>query len=113
MKTPETGVRSQASVVGHQEPEARRGGTDGSLLTPEVDDPRLIPAVQEYLRAMEAGHRPDRQEFLARYPAIAGPLADCLEAMEFVHQFGPRLGSSAVRGTGTPADASPPLDLAV
>src|SRR5262249_2023007 len=53
------------------------------------------------------------QEFLARYPAIAGPLADCLEAMEFVHQFGPRLGSSAVRGTGTPADASPPLDLAV
>ena len=40
--------------------------------TPEVDDPRMVHAVQEYLRAIEAGHRPNRQEFLTRHPAIAG-----------------------------------------
>jgi eukaryotic-like serine/threonine-protein kinase len=50
------------------------------------EDPRLVQAVQEYLSQLEAGHRPDRQEFLGRYPDLAGPLAQCLDGLELVHK---------------------------
>jgi serine/threonine protein kinase len=85
-----------------QEPEIR---------TPNLDDPRLVEAVQEYVRAMEAGHRPDRQEFLARYPAIAGSLAECLEALEFVNAVGPRLDQPAAGRAAASAGFSTPVDL--
>jgi serine/threonine protein kinase/tetratricopeptide (TPR) repeat protein len=57
-----------------------------------LDDPRVIQAVEEYLAALEAGPRPDRQEFLARRPEIAGALARCLDGLEFVHEAAPLLG---------------------
>ena len=75
--------------------------TDGE---PSLDDPRLVRAVQEYLGAMEAGLHPSREEFLARYPDLAGSLEDCLEALEFVHAVGPRLEEPTPR----PAEATPP-----
>jgi serine/threonine protein kinase len=78
-----------------------------------VDDPRLVRAVQEYLDAMEAGQRPQRQEFLHRYRDIAAPLAECLEALEFVHAVSPSLDGPAA-GPSSPHPA--PLaaaDLAV
>jgi serine/threonine protein kinase len=53
------------------------------------DDERVIEAMHEYLAALEAGQNPDRAAFLARYPAIAEELADCLEGLEFVHGLGP------------------------
>jgi serine/threonine protein kinase len=65
-----------------------------SELEPELDNPRLVRAVQEFLRAMEAGLRPSREEFLARYPDVADSLVECLEALEFVHMVGPRLEQS-------------------
>src|SRR5262249_13353992 len=60
-------------------------------LTPELDDPRMVGAVQEYLDSLETGIRPNRQAFLARYQEPAEPLAECLDALEFVHMVGPRL----------------------
>ena len=44
------------------------------------DDPRLMAAVQEYLGLLEAGRRPDRREFLGRYPDLTGPLAQASNA---------------------------------
>ena len=41
---------------------------------PGDDDPRLLAAVREYMAALDAGGRPSRKEFLARYPDIAGEL---------------------------------------
>ncbi len=39
-----------------------------------LEDSGVIQAVQEYLTALEAGYKPDRQQFLARYSrARAGP----------------------------------------
>jgi serine/threonine protein kinase len=74
---------------------------------PSLDDPRLVRAVQEYLGAMEAGLHPSREEFLARYPELAGSLEDCLEALEFVHAVGPRLEEPTPR----PAEAAPPAAI--
>jgi WD40 repeat protein/serine/threonine protein kinase len=62
-----------------------------------LDDPRVIRAVEEYLAALEAGPKLDRQQFLARYPEIAEALAKCLDGLEFVHGVAPEL-SQACRG---------------
>src|SRR5262245_63513643 len=53
------------------------------------DDPRLLEAVQEYQRRLEAGERPSRQEILRRYPDLAEPLAACLDGLDLVHRAAP------------------------
>src|SRR5262245_8027061 len=50
------------------------------------EDPRLMAAVQEYLDQLEAGRRPNRQEFLRQFPDLAGPLTACLEGLELVYK---------------------------
>jgi serine/threonine protein kinase/Flp pilus assembly protein TadD len=40
--------------------------------------------VEAYLDAVKAGRRPDRRQFLARYPEIAEVLAECLDGLEFI-----------------------------
>jgi hypothetical protein len=52
---------------------------------PDLDDPRVVEALDEYLAALESGHKPERQAFLARHAAIAPALAECLEGMEALH----------------------------
>jgi serine/threonine protein kinase len=68
----------------------RRRVEDASTLGPFdadlPDDPRLTEAVKEYLRQMEAGQAPSRQELLRRYPDLAAPLAQCLDGLELVHK---------------------------
>jgi eukaryotic-like serine/threonine-protein kinase len=54
---------------------------------PELpDDPRLMQAMQVFLEQLEAGHRPNRNEFLRRYPDLAEPLAQCIAGLELVHK---------------------------
>jgi serine/threonine protein kinase len=53
------------------------------LLGPE-DEERLLAAVQEYLQAVEAGHRPDQAAFVCRFPHLADALEECLAGLEFV-----------------------------
>jgi hypothetical protein len=86
----------------------------GSAGEPErvPDDPRIIRAVQDYLDTLEAGCKPDRQEFLTRFPTIAGPLAECLDALEFVHTVGPRLEEPAPV-PATPGSAPAAIDLGI
>ncbi|MEX2141999.1 MAG: protein kinase [Pirellulales bacterium] len=50
-----------------------------------TDDPRVTSAVEEYLAALEHGARPKRGEFLADHADVAGPLAECLDALDFLH----------------------------
>jgi WD40 repeat protein/serine/threonine protein kinase len=79
------------------------------------DDPRVIEALREYAAALEAGQQPDRQTFLAGHADIAGPLAECLDGLEFVHAAGPPLQRSAVdrptAGLPTPAELEPATPL--
>jgi serine/threonine protein kinase len=47
-----------------------------------MDDPRVVEALDQYLAAIEAGEKPNRQAFLARHGAIAGALAECLDGLD-------------------------------
>src|SRR5262245_15776697 len=62
---------------------------------PRPEDPRILRAVEEYLAAQQAGDRLDRQAFLARHADIAGPLAECLEGLEFIQAAAPQLNQPA------------------
>jgi tRNA A-37 threonylcarbamoyl transferase component Bud32 len=55
------------------------------------EDARLMEAVQAYQAALDAGARPSRREFLARYPEVARELADALDGLEFLHSAASRL----------------------
>jgi WD40 repeat protein/serine/threonine protein kinase len=54
----------------------------------------VIAALREYAAALEAGQRPDRRAFAARYPEIAPALAECLDGLDFVHEAAPQLRQS-------------------
>jgi serine/threonine protein kinase len=79
-----------------------------------LDDPRVHQAMEEYLRLLQGGGRPDREEFLARYPEVAAALAACLQGLDFVHAAGAELSHPAVgAGAGeglTAADAVEPAE---
>jgi serine/threonine protein kinase len=62
-----------------------------------ADDPRLLRAAQEYLAELEAGGRPRRGDFVARYPDLAGELGPYLDALDMVHGATPHLHSTAPR----------------
>jgi serine/threonine protein kinase len=95
MNTRECAARNQGSAVRDADQ------------TPDLDDPRVIAAVQEYLAALEGGDKLSRSEFLQRHPGIAGALAVCLAGLEFVHQAASGLHASALQRpvAAAPADA--------
>jgi serine/threonine protein kinase/Tfp pilus assembly protein PilF len=76
--------------------------------TPPVEDSDLIRAVEEYAAALEAGVRPDRQEFLARHPTLAAELAECLDGLEFVAAAASDLGQPTAGVPTPPAEQAPP-----
>src|SRR5689334_14480040 len=71
-------------------------------IPPELDDPRVVAALDEYLAELESGHKPDRRAFLARHADIAGALAECLEEMDALHESS---GSAPRPGHGGAATA--------
>jgi WD40 repeat protein/serine/threonine protein kinase len=71
----------------------RQGAPVGSAA--DLNGPRVTQAVEEYRAALKAASKPDRQEFLARYPDIRGVLAECLDALDFIQSAAPQLDQSA------------------
>ncbi len=71
------------------------------ILTQAEDDPRLRATVQDYLAALEAGQRPDRQAFVAQHPDLADVLLPYLEALDAVHGASPRLDRNASESLST------------
>jgi hypothetical protein len=65
--------------------------TEDARAAASSDDPRLVGALEEYRALLDAGRKPSRQEFLARYPDIKQALADCLDGLEFIHTAAPQL----------------------
>jgi serine/threonine protein kinase len=72
---------------------------------PDLDDPRVFQAVQEYLAVLESGKRPDRAAFLARHADIAPALSECLAGLELVHTAGPKLRDPAPATAAEPPTA--------
>ena len=73
--------------------------------SPEAN-PRLLEAVREYQAAIDAGRRPNRRDFLARYADLGDELADCLDGLDFVHSAASRL-----TGSDAPKAAKPAAEL--
>src|SRR5262245_27846285 len=80
-------------------------GSDASL-----DDPRVHQAMEEYLKLLQTGERPDRTAFLSRYPDLAAPLAACLQGLDFVHAAGAELSHPATHGASASDDAVEPVE---
>ena len=73
---------------------------------PDLDDPRVFQAVQEYMAALQTGRKPDRAAFLTRHAEIAPALSECLAGLDLLHTAGPKLrdsAPSATLGTEPPA----------
>ncbi|HEX5271330.1 MAG TPA: serine/threonine-protein kinase, partial [Gemmataceae bacterium] len=73
----------------------------------DAEDPRLIRAAQEYLAELEAGRRPRRREFAARYPEIADALMPYLDALDLFQSASPRSAATTTGGRRPAADAPP------
>ena len=72
--------------------------TTGRPPTPQ-DNPRVAAALDAYLAELEAGRRPSREAFFAHEPELAQELAECLDALEFIH--------AAAGGSGSMSDDAP------
>jgi eukaryotic-like serine/threonine-protein kinase len=75
---------------------------------PDLDDPRVFQAVQEYMAALETGKRLDKSAFLAQHKDIAPALAECIAGLDLVHTAGSKLRDST---PAAPASAEPPTAL--
>lgn len=62
-----------------------RDSLQASPIDTEETDPRIFAAVQEYMAELDAGRRPNRQEFLARHPEIREDLSVCLQGLAFLN----------------------------
>jgi len=58
-----------------------------------TDDSRLAEAMEEYQALLAAGEKPNHATFLARFPEIAGNLAECLAGLDFLHAAAPNLSA--------------------
>ncbi len=68
------------------------------------DDPRVLEAARDYLADLEAGRKPDRRAYLARYPELAGALAECFDGIELAHG-----AAKVLRPPPSPEDTADPL----
>jgi serine/threonine protein kinase len=71
--------------------------SDKSALSVDRDD-RLAEVLDAYLAAHEGGTPPDVDEFLARYPDLAGELRECVASLAFIR----RAGNLSVAGDTPP-----------
>src|SRR5262245_59952972 len=75
--------------------EHRSAGPGPEAAAVSLDDPRLAQVVEAYVAALLAGPRPDRHVFLARHPELTQALAECLDALDFLHGAAGQLPAAA------------------
>jgi serine/threonine protein kinase len=73
--------------------QVRRSSPDG----PDSghDDPRLAAAIDDYLKACEAGQPPDLEAFINQHAEIAAELRQCLAGLTFLQHAAPNIESSS------------------
>ena len=65
--------------------------------------------MQEYLKELESGRRPDRRQWLERYPDLAEALGQCLDGLELVHQAAPLASPLSGNSSRLPGNANDPV----
>jgi len=75
-----------------------------------LEDPRIFAVVQEYMSQLESGRRPDRSEFVNRFPELSDAVRQCLEGLDIVQSEVPASQSAATRGRSTGAQ-QPGIDV--
>lgn len=91
-------------------PESCVAATASTASGPQLDDLRFVAVLEEYVQLLRSGQRPDRAEFLARYPEIAEPLSGCLDALDLVRSAAGDFARSGSCGSALEA-ATPPTML--
>jgi serine/threonine protein kinase/WD40 repeat protein/tetratricopeptide (TPR) repeat protein len=51
-----------------------------------ADDPRVGQILDDYFAALRRGEEVDKEQFLARFPDLAGELRECLDCLDLIHQ---------------------------
>ena len=74
---------------------------------PGNDDPRLVNAAKEYLAALEAGWRPERAAFVARFADVGSALEPYLDALDMFHAASPSASSPARPGNDETLSGAP------
>ncbi len=69
----------------------------------DLDDPRVLQALEEYQAALDAGLCPGRADFLARYADVAGALAECLDGLDLVRSAASDLHPAPAVAIAVPA----------
>ena len=79
--------------------------SEGRSEVEQLNEGRLVEAVQSYLRELEQGRRPARQEWMARYPDLGPALRDCLEGLGLMRD--------AAAAMNSPRSAAPDARIGV
>ena len=77
-----------------------RNASAAAATSQSQSDARLVAAVQAYMADVDAGRRPNRQEFVARHPDIADELSACLQGMAFVKSAAAEFDDDDQNGAG-------------
>jgi tRNA A-37 threonylcarbamoyl transferase component Bud32 len=81
--------------------------TDPTPTTPADHGP-LTAVIAEYLQAVDAGERPNREALLERHPHLAEPLRDFFAAQDSVDRLAAPLRGSSGPAEKLPAGGTPP-----
>ena len=86
---------------------------NSALLNPP-DDPRVATALAQYATALDSGRALDRTDFLAQHADISDQLAECLEALDFIHGAAAQVHDASAAGANSLDPlAALPLPLAL
>jgi serine/threonine protein kinase len=67
----------------------------------DLENPRVLEAVQEYMKRLEAGERPNRLALLSCYPDIAAELSACLHGLSFINSAAAKMNGSELHDKAT------------
>lgn len=104
-------MSQQARPETWDEPDSSPGDDPGDgadpFLTDVPGESSLAASLEEFLGLVKSGQRPSREEFLARHGDACGPLAECLDGLEFILSAAPGLAPLGHHGDELNAGIGP------
>ncbi|MEN6407116.1 MAG: serine/threonine-protein kinase [Thermoguttaceae bacterium] len=76
-----------------------------------ASEEELLAVVQQYMRELEAGRRPSRAQWVARYPHLQPALGDCLDGVNLMHEAAASIKPSDSPSAGLGVGLQPGMPL--